>query len=187
MRLTRLWQRGKNHSWIFVAINVAQERDALIEQLNRLAAGGIVSMQPGQTALNLVHALTKANTFERLHVIQQPGCTWHATWWQDANTLRERMADAFAKPVVFWLASDAVDAAARHAPDFWNWRETLIDLNRRVSPAMPTFNSHAFDHKGVGDKIAVEQRLSELDAYFLAQSNQNENDATSSGFRFLHS
>ena len=95
LRLARLWQRGKTHSWIFVALDVAQERDALIQRLNALAAGGCVSVQPGQTARDLEHALTQSHQFERLHVVLEPGCIWDAPWWQDANTLRERLADAW--------------------------------------------------------------------------------------------
>ena len=185
LRLSRLWQRGKSQSWIFVALDVAQERDALILRLNAIAPGGRVSVQPGQTALDLVEALGQSHQLERLHVVLDPDCLWDAAWWQDANTLRERLADAFAKPVVFWLPDDAITAAARHAPDLWNWRETVIDLNRRVAPDMPAMRTAQFDSVATNDKAVVQHRLAELNAYFLARGAPGQADTASAALGYL--
>ena len=185
LRLARLWQRGKTHSWIFVALDVAQERDAFIQRLNALAAGGCVSVQPGQTARDLEHALTQSHQFERLHIVLEPGCIWDAPWWQDANTLRERLADAFAKPLVFWLPDDAVTAAARYAPDLWNWRETVIDLNRRIAFDMPATRTPVFDGVTTMDKQAVLERLTELEAFFSANAALEQVDSNSPSVGYL--
>lgn len=57
------------------------------------------------------------------------------SWWRHANTLRERLADAFPGTILIWMNDADIDMGAHNAPDLWNWRAAAIALSSQ-SPSI---------------------------------------------------
>ena len=167
LRLARLYVRRTHHSWVFAAVDVEPYRDDLIAALERLNPSAHITLRPEQTPLDWLHALSKANgeNVQRVQVKFMQGWFPDAGWWQQANVLRERLADAFPSIVVLWLPDAGVTEACRSAPDLWNWREAVCNFSLSPRIDAPTLQTPAFSSMTGRDKACTQARLADIEAY----------------------
>lgn len=170
LRLSRLWEKRSHHSLIFAAVDIDTYRDALIARLDALGPVGerlelVDGERPSDWLCKLANLAAARPAARRLHVVLAPDCHPDAAWWREANTLRERLADAFPWLLAFWAPDATITAAAREAPDLWNWRETVCDFILRPAAARIELASPAFSSDSDMDAEVVRLRLDEIDAY----------------------
>ena len=167
LRLARLWERRTHHSWVFAVVNAEPYRDGLMARLDVLMPSTHIALAPEQSPLDWLHALAKANAqdAQRVQVTFMQGWLADAAWWQQANVLRERLADVFPRLVVLWLPDAGVTEAARSAPDLWNWREAVCDFSLRPVGAAAALQTPAFSSVTGGDKARTLARLADIQAY----------------------
>lgn len=101
LRLTRLWQHRTHFSLLFAALDNPAYRDGLIQRLNTVQPGlrmELAATDTPQDWLARLQAATQAGE-KRVHaLLPARGSEDTARWWQQANKLRERLADAFLPP-----------------------------------------------------------------------------------------
>lgn len=166
LRLARLWQHKQGLSWIFAAVDSSGLRDDLIDRLDRAHTDARVLLPATADPVHLVALLAQgASHAARAHLVCPPGWQPDAMWWRRLNTFRERLADAFPKPLIWWLPDDCITLAARNAPDFWNWRETVFDFTLPPQAVPASLLSAPFDFAGRAEKEALEQRLQDIQDY----------------------
>lgn len=167
LRLSRLWQRRTHFSLIFAAIDNPQYRDNLIARLNEGALGvhaGLTAGDSPQSLLDCLHAAAVGGA-SRIHVCIDIDWIMTPEWWQQANLLRERVADAFPGVLLLWLGDSSISTAAHHAPDLWNWREAVFTFAATVAHDAPTLAGAAFGHASAADKTEVQARLEQIIQY----------------------
>ena len=96
-----------------------------------------------------------------------------AGWWQQANVLRERLADAMPRIQVLWLTDANIDAAAHQAPDLWNWREAEFAFTASAVAAGPVPPGQRFDRLSGTAADVVKERLHAIES-FLAGSDADD-------------
>ncbi len=175
LRLARLWQRKQGHAWIFVAIDSAQLRDGLIARLDPRHTDARLLLPAQADPVQLVALLARAGAGAlRAHLVLADAWQPDGLWWQQVNTLRERLADAFPHPVIWWLPDTCITQAARNAPDLWNWRETVLDFCEHLQPTQTApVPGVAINFTGSADKEAILQRLRDIEAYLAAHGTQS--------------
>ncbi len=98
LRLTRLWQHRTHFSLLFAAFDNPVYRDGLIQRLNTVQPGlrmELAATDTPQDWLARLQAATQAGE-KRVHALMPARGPEDTTrWWQQANVLRERLADAF--------------------------------------------------------------------------------------------
>ena len=174
LRLARLWQRKQGHSWIFAAIESSGLRDQLIARLDTQHTDARLALEayadPVQWVARLAEACTRA---PRAHLVLAGAWQPDAAWWQQANTLRERLAEAFPKPLILWLPDACITLAARHAPDLWNWREAVISFSEPLPPVPEPLPSAPFNFTGGMEKEAIELRLQDINDYLATHDRDS--------------
>jgi tetratricopeptide (TPR) repeat protein len=175
LRLTRSWQHPSGYSLNFAVIDNPEYRDELVERLNALHPAARIDVPPTADPYHLLAELGKAYASgdRRVHVCAQPATQLSPTWWQQANVLREQLADAFPALVVLWLSDTEVDTAANHAPDFWNWRHAVLSFTANARIASPVVNGERFT--GITDHASPEvvERLANIQRYITEHPNDS--------------
>ncbi len=190
VRLSQLWQRRSHYSLVFATVDEPAYRDALIARLDADRAAARINLraddeaggQPETTPADWLQALQRARAagHDRVHVCLPLDARRSDAWWQQANLLRERLADAFAGVQLLWLTEAEVDAAAHQAPDLWNWRETVVSFTSTLASApgtIPEPSGQRFDYYSDQTAAAVTDRLAQIDAYLAHHDDRGVSDA----------
>lgn len=168
LRLTRLWQHRTHFSLLFAAFDNPVYRDGLIQWLNTVQPGQrmeLVATDTPQDWLARLQAATQAGE-KRVHaLLPARGPEDTARWWQQANVLRERLADAFPAIILVWLSDADIDTAAHQAPDLWNWREAVFTFTHAAPVSLPELSSERFSSLSGPDAQSVQQRLADIEQY----------------------
>ena len=168
LRLTRLWQHRTHFSLLFAAFDNPVYRDGLIQRLNTVQPGlrmELAATDTPQDWLARLQAATQAGE-KRVHaLLPARGPEDTARWWQQANVLRERLADAFPATLLVWLSDADIDTAAHQAPDLWNWREAVFTFTHAVPVNLPDLSSERFSPFSGPDAQSVQQRLADIEQY----------------------
>lgn len=174
LRLARLWQHKQGHSWIFAAIESSGLRDQLIARLDTQHTDARLALEahadPVQWVARLAEACTRA---PRAHLVLAGAWQPDAAWWQQTNTLRERLAEAFPKPLILWLPDACITLAARHAPDLWNWREAVVSFSEPLPPVPAPLPSAPVNLTGGMEKEAIELRLQDINDYLATHDRDS--------------
>ena len=169
LRLTRLWQHRTHFSLLFAAFDNPAYRDGLIQRLNTVQPGLRMELAATDTPQDWLTRLQTATQVgeKRVHtLLPARGSEDTALWWQQANVLRERLADAFPATLLVWLSDADIDTAAHQAPDLWNWREAVFTFTHAVPVNLPDLSSERFFPFGGGpDAKGVQQRLADIEHY----------------------
>ena len=130
LRLRQLWERRSHFSLVLAMVDNPDYRDALIAYLDAVQPGARIDLKPADSpAVWLQQGETRcAQGQRRLHVCLPLETRHDDHWWQQANVVRERLADAMPTLQVVWLSQTDVETAAHQAPDLWNWREAVLDF-----------------------------------------------------------
>ena len=168
LRLTRLWQHRTHFSLLFAAFDNPAYRDGLIQRLNTVQPGlrmELAATDTPQDWLARLQAATQAGE-KRVHaLLPARGPEDTARWWQQANVLRERLADAFPATILVWLSDADIDTAAHQAPDLWNWREAVFTFTHAAPVSLPELSSERFSSLSGPDAQSVQQRLADIEQY----------------------
>ena len=136
LRLTRLWLHRTHFSLLFAAFDNPAYRDGLIQRLNTVQPGLRMELAATDTPQDWLARLQAATQVgeKRVHtLLPARGSEDTTRWWQQANVLRERLADAFPAIILVWLSDADIDTAAHQAPDLWNWREAVFTFTDGIS------------------------------------------------------
>ena len=181
LRLTRLWQHRTHFSLLFAAFDNPVYRDGLIQWLNTVQPGQrmeLVATDTPQDWLARLQAATQAGE-KRVHaLLPARGPEDTARWWQQANVLRERLADAFPATILVWLSDADIDTAAHQAPDLWNWREAVFTFTHAVPVNLPDLSTERFSSLSGPDAKSVQQRLADIEQYL----RQAETDSVAAAY-----
>ena len=172
LRLGQLWQRSAHYSLLLAAVDDSSYRDRLIARLQALGPAQRIDLAPTDTPQDWLARLQQAHAegAVRVQVCLPISPRRPDGWWQQANVLRERLADAFPAAQLVWMADADVDAAAHQAPDLWNWREAVFSFAASVPAAgLPTVAGHAFQSRLGQDAAAVAQRLGHIERALVGQ------------------
>jgi hypothetical protein len=176
-RLCRLWEQRNHFSLILAVVDHTGYRDALIEQLNAVRLGHRLKLAPDDPPLVWLTGVQSACAKRpaALHVFLPLDSPRTQIWWQQANLLRERLADAATLPQIVWLTHADVEVAAHQAPDLWNWREAVLDFTVGLTQA-PALTAEAARRTELplnADAAPSLQRLQQIEA-FLADSSTRQ-------------
>ena len=166
LRLGQLWQRGGHYSLLLAAVDDSHYRDRLIARLQALGPAQRIDLSPTDTPQDWLARLQQAHAegAVRVQVCLPISPRRPDAWWQQANVLRERLADALPAAQLVWMADADVDAAAHQAPDLWNWREAVFSFAASVPAAgLPSVPGDAFRSDHSQDAVAVAERLGHID------------------------
>ena len=178
--LRRLWERRSHFSLVLAMVDNPDYRDMLIARLDTVLPGAridLTSADPPAAWLQQGEAQC-AQGLCRLHVCLPLDARHDDLWWQQANVVRERLADAMPTLQVVWLSQADVDTAAHQAPDLWNWREAVLDFTALVvQPDRMASLPDPAKALGFGtDAPALTERLAEIDAFLTRQSQLPDPD-----------
>ena len=168
LRLTRLWQHRTHFSLLFAAFDNPAYRDGLIQRLNTVKPGLRMELAATDTPQDWLARLQAATQVgeKRVHaLLPARGPEDTARWWQQANVLRERLADAFPATILVWLSDADIDTAAHQAPDLWNWREAVFTFTHAAPVSLPELSSERFSSLSGPDAQSVQQRLADIEQY----------------------
>ena len=168
LRLTRLWLHRTHFSLLFAAFDNPAYRDGLIQRLNTVQPGQRMELAATDTPQDWLVRLQAATQVgeKRVHaLLPARGPEDTARWWQQANVLRERLADAFPAIILVWLSDADIDTAAHQAPDLWNWREAVFTFTHAVPVNLPDLSTERFSPVSGPDAQSVQQRLADIEQY----------------------
>ena len=166
LRLGQLWQRGGHFSLLLAAVDDASYRDRLIARLQALGPAQRIDLAPTDTPQDWLARLQQAHAAGavRVQVCLPISPRRPDAWWQRANVLRERLADALPAAQLVWMADADVDAAAHQAPDLWNWREAVFSFSARLpATGLPSVPGQAFQSSLGQDAATVAARLAHIE------------------------
>lgn len=173
LRLGQLWQRSGHYSLLLAAVDDSSYRDQLIARLLALGPAQRIDLAPPDTPQDWLARLQQAHAdgAVRAQVCLPISPRRPDAWWQQANVLRERLADALPAAQLVWLADADVDAAAHQAPDLWNWREAVFSFSTVLpSAGLPTVAGQTFRSHPSQDAEAIAQRLAHIEGALASQS-----------------
>ena len=189
LRLRRLWERRSHFSLVLAMVDNPDYRDALMARLDAVQPGARIDLTPADAPAVWLQQgeIRCAQGQQRLHVCLPLDTRHDDHWWQQANTVRERLADAMPTLQVVWLSQADVDAAAHQAPDLWNWREAVLDFTAVVvRPDRMASLPDPAKALGFGtDAPALTERLAEIDAFLTRQSQLPDPDERPSAHLLL--
>lgn len=179
LRLRQLWLKREQFSLMFAAVDNPDYRDGLIDRLDALRPGLRVQLEPGATPeawLQQLQAATQTGA-RRLHCVLPDSLALTADarkhWWQRANLLRERLAEAFPAPLLLWMSDADIDRAAHQAPDLWNWREAVFSFTQPTPLSLPDQPSPRYTPLSDTDAQAVQQRLKDIEHYLQQHADDD--------------
>jgi tetratricopeptide (TPR) repeat protein len=189
LRLRQLWDRRSHFSLVLAMVDNPEYRDALIARLDAVQPGARIDLDPADPpAVWLQQGEARyAQGQQRLHVCL-PLDTRHGDhWWQQANVVRERLADAMPTLQVVWLSQTDVETAAHHAPDLWNWREAVLDFTALVvQPERTTSLPDPTKAISFGtEAVALTERLTQIEDFLARQAQLPDPDARPSAHLLL--
>ena len=180
LRLGQLWQRSGHYSLLLAAVDDSSYRDRLIARLQALGPAQRIDLSPTDTPQDWLARLQQAHAegAVRVQVCLPISPRRPDAWWQQANVLRERLADALPAAQLVWMADADVDAAAHQAPDLWNWREAVFSFAASVPAAgLPSVPGDAFRSGRGQDAAAVAERLGHIDRALASLSADDSSAA----------
>ena len=180
LRLGQLWQRSAHYSLLLAAVDDSSYRDRLIARLQALGQAQRIDLAPTDTPQDWLARLQQAHAegAVRVQVCLPISPCRPDGWWQQANVLRERLADAFPAAQLVWMADADVDAAAHQAPDLWNWREAVFSFSASVPAVrLPVVPGEAFQPGGGQNAAAVAERLGHIERALASQSADDSSAA----------
>ncbi len=168
LRLEQLWRHGSQFSLLLAAVDDSAYRDALIARLHALSPALRIDLGAADTPEDWLHQLqaARASDAERIHVCLPISPQRTDGWWQQANVLRERFAEAFPATQLLWMSDADIDAAAHHAPDLWNWRQAVFGFSVTSMTSVLSVSAVEglrFNPSGSADSAAVSGRLSQIE------------------------
>ena len=172
LRLGQLWQRGRHFSLLLAAVDDSSYRDRLIDRLQSLGSAQRIDLAATDTPQDWLLGLQQAHAkgAVRVQVCLPVSPRRPDTWWQQANVLRERLADAFPAAQLLWMSDADVDAAAHQAPDLWNWREAVFSFTASVPAAdLPAVPGEAFRSSSGQAASTVAERLAHIEQTLAGQ------------------
>jgi hypothetical protein len=182
LRLLKSWQRQTGHNWIFAGVESSHTRDELVAHLDAADAAepatpaAHLHVPKGTNPVALVELVTALDAaVPRAHLLFPYDWSPDADWWQQCNTQRERLANAFPKPLVFWLPDECITLAARNAPDFWNWRGAIVVFKPEIQHKR--HQQTVSNNPPVKTEQIDKKRLLDLENYL----RQHESDFTNAG------
>jgi len=135
-RLERMLGSGDHFRLIFAQFNDLRVRAEVIRRVAQVA-GGTLTLALDHERFPEFHVLEdtladKAPHYRVIHLVDVE--RWLnagdrerlITWF---NYRREKLAERFPVTLVLWLLEPTVKAFAMGAPDFWAWREGVLDFN----------------------------------------------------------
>ena len=180
LRLGQLWQRGGHFSLLLAAVDDSSDRDRLINRLQTLGPAQRIDLAPTDSPQDWLHRLQQAHAEGalRVQVCLPVSPRRPDAWLQQANVLRERLADALPAAQLLWMSDADVDAAAHQAPDLWNWREAVFSFSTPVPTAgLPAVLGQAFSSSHGQDATAVAERLAHIERALASQSADDSSAA----------
>lgn len=188
LRLRQLWERRSHFSLVLAMVDNPDYRDALIARLDAVQPGARIDLSPADPpAVWLQQGETRCAQGQRRLYVCLPLDTRHDDhWWQQANVVRERLADAMPTLQVVWLSQTDVDTAAHQAPDLWNWREAVLDFRVATRPIPPMFaiDPAAEAWHGI-EADAGKKRLVQIEEFLTRQTPASEHDERLSAYLLL--
>ena len=179
-RLLRLWEKRTHFSLILAVVDHTDYRDALIRQLDAQRQGSHVMLGAEDAASEWLRQAQDAcaSGSQPLQVCLPLDAPRSDGWWQQVNLLRERLADAAPLPQIVWLSNTDVDQAAHHAPDLWNWREAVLELNigLRRTTAMGEEAGRLAEYPADREAPPSPERLRQIEAFLARQTTDSESD-----------
>lgn len=132
-RLDRFWGHDTIFNLVFASSDDLTRRQALIERLSESEPARCMAIEVSMD-LSPMDLLTKLEMawlagIKRVQVIFPERHPSLGSWWQRANTLRERLADSFPGTILVWMNDADIDVTAHNSPDLWNWRAAAIALS----------------------------------------------------------
>jgi tetratricopeptide (TPR) repeat protein len=176
LRLGQLWQRNSQFSLLLAAVDDSSYRDHLIARLQALGPAQRIDLAPTDSPQDWLNRLLQAHAdgASRVHVCLPVSPRRPDVWWQQANVLRERLADAFPAAQLLWMSDADVDAAAHQAPDLWNWREAVFSFSASLPAAgLSAVPGEAFRASGGQDAAIVANRLAHIERALAGQSDDD--------------
>lgn len=167
LRLQALWSKGQRFGLLLAAVDNPEYALELRQRLGAQRPGPSLTVERDASPVDILKALEAASSAMRkpahlVFALDKPRTT---AWWQHANVLRERWAEAWQGPLLMWLSSTDLDLLAHQAPDLWNWRDGVFGF----TAAQATTGAAALLSLEVGpllvsgaDADALRQRLGEL-------------------------
>jgi tetratricopeptide (TPR) repeat protein len=170
VRLSRLWQHRNHFSLVFAAVDNPAYRDALIARLAAVGGAFRVGLRDEDTAEAWLSGAQRAQAVgaTRLHLCLPLDRPRSEAWWQQANLLRERLADALPGSQVLWLSDTDADIAARQAPDLWNWREAVLSFLASAASSVVPVPGPRFDVAAGAEAALVAERVAAIEQYLAA-------------------
>jgi tetratricopeptide (TPR) repeat protein len=185
LRLLKSWQRQTGHNWIFAGVESSHTRDELVAHLDAADAAehappaAHLHVPKGTSPVALVELVAALDiAVPRAHLLFPYDWSPDAAWWQQCNTQRERLANAFPKQLVFWLPDECITLAARNAPDFWNWRGAVMTFLPQPVVFEREFQTAQFDYRRGQSKLEVQARLDDIEKYLTAYETSNNASAS---------
>ncbi|HSI51542.1 MAG TPA: hypothetical protein VLA61_25010 [Ideonella sp.] len=172
VRLAQLWGHPGHFSLVLAAVDNIAYRDALIERLGQIAPAERMDLGPELGPDEWLIGAERAQLAGsgRLHLCFPLDRPRGALWWQQANVLRERLADALPGIQVLWLSDADIDAMAHQAPDLWNWREMVVSFTAVVTRTAEPVAGSRFEPASGKEAVEVMARLQAIEQY-LARSD----------------
>lgn len=155
-------------------------RDRLIATLNALGPARRIDLALADSPQDWLNRLQQAHADGalRVQVCLPVSPRRPDAWWQQANVLRERLADALPAAQLLWMSDADVDAAAHQAPDLWNWREAVFSFTNPVPTAgLPPVLGQAFRSSHGQDAATVAERLAHVERALAGQSADDSSAA----------
>ena len=135
-RLERMLGSGDNFRLIFAQFNDLWVREEVIRRVDQVA-GEMLTLALDHERFPEFHALEdaladKASRYRVIHLVDvarwlNAGDRERLIIW--FNYRREKLAERFPVTLVLWLLEPTVRAFAMGAPDFWAWREGVLDFS----------------------------------------------------------
>ncbi len=170
--LDKLLQQRLGFRLLFAQHNDPAYRDRLLAHLLERTHGGERLDLQSLSGFGAFedHLAQRVGQVGALHVINLESlrADLRAEFLRGLNYHREQLAAKAPWSTVFWLTEASLDELARQAPDFWAWREQVLDfsLPREAQIRQEKFISE-IDNR---DSPRKQQRVAELEAYFAGRA-----------------
>ena len=137
LRLQALWSKGQRFGLLLAVVDNPELAAALRQRLDALRPGPWLTVDKDASPVDVLKSLEAANAdgCKPAHMVFELDAPRSPDWWQHANVLRERWAEAWQGPLLLWLSSTDLDLLAHHAPDLWNWRDGVFGFTATLTTA----------------------------------------------------
>lgn len=170
--LDKLLQQRLGFRLLFAQHNDPAYRDRLLAHLLERTRGGERLDLQSLSCFSAFedHLAQQVGQVAALHVINLESlrAQRRAEFLRGLNYHREQLAAKARWSTVFWLTEASLGELARQAPDFWAWREQVLDfsLPRKAPIRQEKFLGEIVNR----DSPLKQQRIAELEAYFAGRT-----------------